>query len=389
MNLKNNISFLFILTLSLFSCSSSDENSDNENFLIEGKITGAANKTLYLEAMSQDGTIDVAQTETDEDGNFELVGNIPDMGIYQLRLGEGDEKIIPLTLIPEDEVELNSDFSTYATSPNFSGTEWAKPLTTYMNLFNEFAIKQSKMAQEKSAQMTEAEMMAKYKEFRQPIDRFAKKQMQKEPSNPVNIILSSSLSPTLGFKEWDPGNLDIMKTIGSAFLKRFPNSPIAQNMSTQAAQLEGAYAEFKAYEQQEKSGILAPEITMKNPEGKTLKLSDLKGKYVLIDFWASWCGPCRKENPNIVRLYKEYKEKGFTIFSVSLDQDGAAWKNAILADGLVWPYHVSDLLAWNTPLTQTYAFNSIPHTVLIDREGKIIARNLRGESLEQKLKEIL
>jgi len=115
----------------------------------------------------------------------------------------------------------------------------------------------------------------------------------------------------------------------------------------------------------------------------------LKGKYVLIDFWASWCGPCRRENPNVVRLYKEYKDKGFTIFSVSLDQDGAAWKEAILADGLVWPYHVSDLLAWNTPLTQTYAFNSIPHTVLIDREGKIIARNLRGESLEQKLKEIL
>jgi thiol-disulfide isomerase/thioredoxin len=118
-----------------------------------------------------------------------------------------------------------------------------------------------------------------------------------------------------------------------------------------------------------------------------LKLSSLRGKVVLIDFWASWCGPCRKENPNVVRLYNQYKAKGFTVFSVSLDQDAEAWKKAIASDGLIWPNHVSDLLGWQTPLVQLYAFEGIPHTVLIDQEGKIIGTGLRGESLEQKLKE--
>ena len=131
----------------------------------------------------------------------------------------------------------------------------------------------------------------------------------------------------------------------------------------------------------------APDIVLVSPNGKTVKLSKLKGKMVLIDFWASWCGPCRKENPNVVRLYNQYKAKGFTVFSVSLDQDAEAWKKAIASDGLIWPNHVSDLLGWQTPLVQLYGFEGIPHTVLIDKEGKIIGTGLRGESLEQKLKE--
>ena len=132
----------------------------------------------------------------------------------------------------------------------------------------------------------------------------------------------------------------------------------------------------------------APDIVLVSPNGKTVKLSKLKGKMVLIDFWASWCGPCRKENPNVVRLYNQYKAKGFTVFSVSLDQDAEAWKKAIASDGLIWPNHVSDLLGWQTPLVQLYGFEGIPHTVLIDQEGKIIGTGLRGESLEQKLKEL-
>jgi thiol-disulfide isomerase/thioredoxin len=113
----------------------------------------------------------------------------------------------------------------------------------------------------------------------------------------------------------------------------------------------------------------------------------LKGKVVLIDFWASWCGPCRKENPNVVKLYKKFKSKGFEIFSVSLDQDPNAWKTAITRDGLIWPNHVSDLMGWQTPLTQIYGFNAIPYTVLLNREGNIVGVSLRGEALEQKLEE--
>jgi thiol-disulfide isomerase/thioredoxin len=128
---------------------------------------------------------------------------------------------------------------------------------------------------------------------------------------------------------------------------------------------------------------------LKNPAGKVLRLSALKGKVVLIDFWASWCGPCRRENPNVVKLYKKYKSKGFEIFSVSLDEDPKAWKQAIAQDGLSWPNHVSDLLGWQTPLIQSYRFDGIPHTVLLDRKGQILSTGLRGSELEQKLIEAL
>ena len=131
--------------------------------------------------------------------------------------------------------------------------------------------------------------------------------------------------------------------------------------------------------------MAAPEIALKNPGGTDLRLSALKGKIVLIDFWASWCGPCRKENPNVVKLYKKYKNQGFEIFSVSLDQDQNAWKGAIEKDGLIWPNHVSDLMGWQTPLVQSYGIQGIPHTVLLNREGNIVGVGLRGAQLEQKL----
>ena len=135
-------------------------------------------------------------------------------------------------------------------------------------------------------------------------------------------------------------------------------------------------------------GTLAPDIVLPSPEGNVLKLSDLRGKVVLIDFWASWCGPCRRENPNVVRLYDKYNVKGFEIFSVSLDKDKNAWIKAIKDDKLGWSNHVSDLKYWSSEAAKLYGISSIPSTILLDKDGRIIAKNLRGRELENKLKEI-
>jgi len=123
-------------------------------------------------------------------------------------------------------------------------------------------------------------------------------------------------------------------------------------------------------------------------DGKPIALSSFKGKVVLIDFWASWCGPCRKEMPNVVKAYAKYKAKGFEIYGVSLDDNKDRWLEAIAKDGITWP-QVSDLKKWEADVVRNYNITSIPHTVLLDREGKIIAKNLRGEDLDKKLAEVL
>lgn len=134
-------------------------------------------------------------------------------------------------------------------------------------------------------------------------------------------------------------------------------------------------------------GQIAPEISMTSPDGKTMKLSDLRGKVVLIDFWASWCAPCRRENPTVVSAYNQFKNKkftngqGFEIYGVSLDKNQEAWKNAIATDKLNWANHVSDLKGWYSAAGRLYGINSIPANFLIDKDGKILAKNLRGEQL--------
>ncbi|MCU0348771.1 MAG: TlpA family protein disulfide reductase [Saprospiraceae bacterium] len=171
----------------------------------------------------------------------------------------------------------------------------------------------------------------------------------------------------------------ILGTYAKRYIEKYQKKePEAAAQVAQLLKMSGSFV----------SGGEAPDFTMNDRDGKPVKLSDFRGKVMLVDFWASWCGPCRRENPHVVELYHKYHSKGFDVLGVSLDKTREPWLAAIEKDGLTWN-HVSDLKGWSNDAAQLYGVSSIPHTVLVDRDGKIIARNLRGEQLTAKLREIL
>lgn len=383
--------FALFIGLMLVSCVNMDESGTSENpkeelkdnFVISGKIRNGQNMTFYLEAQAQNGMIEVAKGTSDGTGKFEIKGNIPGYGIYSLRMGETTEKVIPLTLVPNDKVNIEASSATFKT-PTVTGTDWSALMTEYMKIYNEFD-KQNTLLKLNPENLSKEEVNAKYQELSGAVDDFVLEKLDADPSNPFNVILIPSAIPSQGFNDWPAENLTRLKRVEQSLMDRFPKSKYVENLGFQIYQIEQEFNKHQTYN----SGTLpAPDIEMVNPNGEIMRLSDLRGQYVLVDFWASWCGPCRRENPNVVRLYNKYKNKGFTIFSVSLDENPEAWKEAIAKDKLSWPNHVSDLKRWDSPVIQQYGFTGIPFTVLLNKEGNFMAVNLRGAALEQKLNEL-
>jgi thiol-disulfide isomerase/thioredoxin len=354
-----------------------------DNFTITGKIQNGQNVTYYVEGQTQDGMIAVAKATADGTGKFEIKGNIPGYGIYSLRMGETKEKVIPLTLMPNDHVQVNASSATFKT-PKVSGTDWSDLMTEYMKIYNDFST-QNTLLNLNPENLSKEEVKAQYQVLSTSVDEFVFGKLDADPANPFNVILIPSAIPKGGFNNWPRENLIRLKRVEQSLMDRFPESAYVEQLGYQIYQIEQKFEQHQLFN----SGTMdAPEIELTKPNGQVMKLSDLKGQYVLIDFWASWCGPCRRENPNVVRLYNKYKNKGFTVFSVSLDEDAAAWKEAIVKDQLSWPNHVSDLKGWESPVIQDYGFSGIPFTVLLNKEGKYIGVKLRGPDLEQKLKEL-
>jgi thiol-disulfide isomerase/thioredoxin len=195
----------------------------------------------------------------------------------------------------------------------------------------------------------------------------------------ANIIANKNDLATLMFIDVFPAdqNAELHETVVTALYAHYPENLIVKSKHD-ALQAPST-----------KIGSMAPDLAFSSPDGKILKLSDLKGKVVLLDFWASWCRPCRMENPNVVANSKKYHDQGFEVYSVSLDKDKNSWIKAIADDHLTWPNHVSDLKFWSSEAAAVYGVRSIPETYLIDRSGRIVAKNLRGEALAPALEKLL
>lgn len=367
-----------------FQRSELEKNDLEVNVVISGHIKDAGGLQLFLEAPSDRGVISVAQTEIEPDGHFELPANIPGLGLYNLRLSDLNGSVLWLPLQAKDELHLNCTRQDFGRKPGLSGVKWAGNYQAMLEKTNQFEAFQKNL-QANMAKLDQALIETQYDSARQVYENYCAQLIEKDLSSPLNILLSMNLLPTTGFENWNAKHLATLEKLAKSYQKAFVGQPASQNMMTQYQQIEDAYFNYASTIN---GTIAAPEIALPDPNGKTQTLSSLKGNYVLIDFWASWCGPCKSEMPNVIQLYKKYQNKNFTVFSVSLDDDPAKWKAAITSWGMPWPHHVSDLKGWNSNLPQTYQFDGIPYTVLVNPEGKVIGTNLRGAKLEKKLAEI-
>lgn len=324
---------------------------------ISGTIKNAANLEATFEEIVSltQPPLAIAKMPIDASGNFKL--DMPEgikAGLFRLRVGQRQMNFIFNG--KEKNVKIEADLTTLQRT-NYT-VNGAPDTESYLKIFNDMA----------SGKGT--------------IDD-VKKSIE-SASNPLMAMLT-----ILQIQDFsDPKYLSLHKTVLANLEKSYPTSPYVREYSTMLTQLQNSTAMEQAGAATIAVGQPAPDIALANPEGKVLKLSDLKGKIVLLDFWASWCGPCRRANPAVVSAYMKYNKKGFEIYSVSLDKDRDKWTDAIAADHLDWKYHVSDLKFWNSQAAQLYKVQAIPQQFLIGRDGKILASAQAGSSLEAQLEKL-
>lgn len=365
------------------------QQAEKGTFNISVHLANAPLGPVFLEELTLK-EVKIADTTSlkDASGKFTLKGTVPEQGLYRIRFG--NSKYIILALDAGD-MKIEGDYENLD-KINIKGSEASAALQQLMNDANEkgqaLTLEMRAVDSLQNANTPDSILQAKVKTLQQKeadMQQSFISYAEKTPY-PANAVFALSMVN-------DPSILIQQKQVVSNVEKRFPENTLVRSLSARLGEIEqqvnaGAGGGDDENMTAVKVGDVAPDFSLPDPSGKKVSLSSFRGKYVLVDFWASWCKPCRMENPNVVKAYQQYKNKNFTILGVSLDKKKEAWVEAIQADGLAWN-HVSDLKFWDSAVVPLFGINGIPTNFLLDPQGKIIAANLRGPALEAKLKEVV
>jgi peroxiredoxin len=363
--------------------------SRKSTFELKGTLTNTNGETVYLEKLAGQKPVIVDSAQVDENGNFEFKNYDPKIGFY--RLVANEQSFAMLVLDSADKVNLTGNYKDLGNTYKVTGSIETELFMQYNEVSKKDRVRMDSLSQLFQSlasqlgldqlQQTNPDLAAKRGDsLSKTLEGPYMAILQKANANMAEKVKKNlnMFSTIMAIQGLDPDKyFNLFVELDKNLMKKYPSN---QNVLM--------FHEVVSKSLALSEGREAPEINLPDTQGNPLSLKSFRGKIVLIDFWASWCGPCRKEMPNVVKAYTKFKGKGFEIFGVSLDQSKDKWLDAIQKDGITWP-QVSDLKYWECEAARDYNVQGIPFTVLLDKDGKILAKNLRGEELEKAIEKAL
>ncbi|PLX17340.1 MAG: alkyl hydroperoxide reductase [Marinilabiliales bacterium] len=379
----------WILTLIILisSCETEDE-----HFTISGEVTNANGEKLYLIELQSNNIVFLDSVILNNEGVFSFKGQTDIPKFYALRTNPNN--YLTIIVNPNEQITVKTKGNNLAESPVIEGSPESKKIAELRKRLDQSVNKLDSLGAYYQSLIGTRDLARVRDSLSEVSQNIIKshvnytKSFIEENNNSLSSLMAlyQQIAPrkyVLNLKD----DFEYFALVDSSLMQKYPESDAVKSLHAQIEEIKRQQKAESEINSVVGIGVMAPEIYLPNPSGDTIALSSLRGKYVLLDFWASWCRPCRVENPNLVKSYKKYSEKGFEIYQVSLDKKKEAWVNAIESDNLDWA-HVSDLKYWNSSAAQLYKVQAIPASFLLDKNGKIIAKNLRGDALEAKLSEL-